>query len=1080
MRRFIVLMILAVLALPAIGYAGIHGILKGKVTDADGPVIGATVMLEGTTIGNRTNAKGEFTIVNIVAGDYTVKVSFVGKEDYRVKVRITAEQTEFINVRLKDKGVTTKTVEVVAQKEKMVDNSAIGTKNVVKAEDLTNIAREGFAGVVDMAAGVTNEGDGFGFRGSRSSDSQVKFNGIDMSNQFTGGMGNAGTYYAPIISTIATEEVQILKGSFSAEHGEALGGIINTVPKLGRSETYDGIVRYRTDASALWGSQDKGVKVIKEGTSYKPIEAGPGLALQGKNEHLVEFSIGGPIPFLSKSTFNISSNYLYEQYRSNGYERYDPDGNNLGQMPDNGLWRKNITPVMSFQVLDNMKLVVGGMYGMTNWESSSWAWLYNEDEGTPYLLNGKVDPKGIPTPNGIPERVAKQNVGTQYLANVYARINHTLTNSSFYEFTVSSNISNELNARRKGWDDPNYFTGFDVYYPEDKYVFDGNSLVLAPKDPVTGRVASDKILDIYQPLTEIRYSADGYIRKDFNAINPLTGYYEGSPNATGTDNAFGQPYFRSHGAGGGVEFRENSYIQIDGNYTNVFKTGEFDHNSKAGFEVRLFEQARHYNGAPYDGNPWYDVYTNKWGGNIYIDDSETDFNAYDFTSKPVNPKKIAAYVQDQITYKGIVVSAGLRMDVFVPDSKYRTALALESVFIPINRVDEDSLFQDADIKYQLSPRINILYPITESSNISIAYGLFFKTPLLSNIYDNFYASSVRSGNILGNPNMDAEKSSQYEVSYRNQLTEDFAFTLTSYFKDTYNQLGTVYYAILPNPISLYDVTEYSNSRGIEVELRKAYSDNFAFNVNYVLAYSDGTSSGAFSNASVETDYFTEYPKFPLATYSLDNDIRHEVKANVTFYWGNNDGPSIGGIQLLENTNVSFTGGFSSGAPYTRLNLNQAPISEINSQRGPSQWSIDSRISKSFNLRDWFGESMKRSRIEVFADIRNLLNTTRPVSFYATTNDPLDDGITLNRQIGSFIATPYYKEASYANPASYVSDQYDSYGERLYNEKADFDKNGIVTQAERLQSYINYAELVLKSKGTFRAPLRIFMGVNISF
>jgi hypothetical protein len=66
----------------------------------------------------------------------------------------------------------------------------------------------------------------------------------------------------------------------------------------------------------------------------------------------------------------------------------------------------------------------------------------------------------------IPERVAKQNVVNVQLSNIYARINHTLTESSYYQLTVSQNIQNEAASRRKKREDPGYFSGFDQYEPE--------------------------------------------------------------------------------------------------------------------------------------------------------------------------------------------------------------------------------------------------------------------------------------------------------------------------------------------------------------------------------------------------------------------------------------------------------------------------------------------------------------------------------------------------------------------------------------------------------------------------------------
>jgi hypothetical protein len=47
----------------------------------------------------------------------------------------------------------------------------------------------------------------------------------------------------------------------------------------------------------------------------------------------------------------------------------------------------------------------------------------------------------------------------------------------------------------------------------------------------------------------------------------------------------------------------------------------------------------------------------------------------------------------------------------------------------------------------MSPRINITYPITERSNISISYGLYFKKPENHLLYDAFNTDVLR-GNAI--------------------------------------------------------------------------------------------------------------------------------------------------------------------------------------------------------------------------------------------------------------------------------------------------------------------------------------------
>jgi len=144
--------------------------------------------------------------------------------------------------------------------------------------------------------------------------------------------------------------------------------------------------------------------------------------------------------------------------------------------------------------------------------------------------------------------------------------------------------------------------------------------------------------------------------------------------------------------------------------------------------------------------------------------------------------------------------------------------------------------------------------------------------------------------------------------------------------------------------------------------------------------------------------------------------------------------------------------------------------------------MNAKIQKSFALKDWFGEQMgNRSRIDFYVDISNVFNRRGAIEPYVTTGDPLDDYHMNLRPVGMFNHIPWYKEASAANPASYSVDQYDWYGNRLYNEACDFDKNGIVTQQEKYQAYKNYYENTsIQYRNNYQIPIRVSAGFAISF
>jgi outer membrane receptor protein involved in Fe transport len=1075
MRKHLILIILGFMLLPLCLEAGIYGTLKGKVVDGDGnPVQGASIRIEGTTKGAYSKNDGKFTITGINSGEYSVKITFVGKKTTFVKkVLISADKTNSLgSLELQEEGDDggPRTKEVVKYADRiMVDNGQMGTDQTQTRAEMESTVGSSIAATVALSAGVLNSGTGFSIRGARSGETQIRVDGLDVGNQFTGGAGVFGTSNMPMVSQYGTQEVQVLSGTFSAEYGEALGGVVNTIVRTGSIDRYEGTMVYGSNLTALNGSSDSHIDLRYEGQQWVPYEVGDGYKRLGPDRNEFDFNIGGPLPGLKNSTFFISSNFKNDA-ASGGYDIYDPDGNSLTQMPDYLLQKKNITGRLKFNVSDEIKLIVGGQWGMTNYAASSWGWLYADTEGK--VLNGNMNPSdeaiaNAPS-NGVSTRVAQQNVYETVIGSMMARITHQLSDESFYELTVSNNINNDEISKRKNYDDPSFFTGYDMWYPQDEWEINSSETGL---DKVEG-FYGDRIIDEYTVISRNIIVDDGHFTRASSSINPLTGYIEGQADASPTSNPYGlYNMFNTYGNTRSFSFRNGNYFQVDGNYTLNTKTGDYDHNFKTGFEVRMFTMKRHSNSLPWDGNPFFDVATDEWGGNFYTDDPD----ARVATSKGFNPIKISAFVQDQITYKQIIISPGLRFDMFMPESQYRTG----TDFVPVGGTVG---FDEATTKFQVSPRINVAYPITERSNISIAYGLYFQTPGLQYLYDNFNAEQIRGGVVLGNPEMKPQRTNQYEVSFNQEISDLFAFHITTYYRDIYNQLGVVTIETRPDPYDLRQTVEFGTSRGIELRLRKRLSpdDNIGFSLNYTYSSTRGTASGP-GGLDLGYDPYSEKKMFPLNEYTLSNDIPHRINFILNFAWFKDQGPSIAGVKPLENFQLGFTTVFSSGSPYTSYTLDAEQKSDINGARQPSIWNTNLRISKMFELSDWFGEGMGRSSLTVFMDIYNLLNLTYAVALNSRTADPIDNGVTFYRQKGDITGpNPWYKDGDFLNGASYRSDQYDNFGTRLYSSQADTDGNNKVTDDERYQAYFDYVETAINFRGNFKAPRSVYWGIKLEF
>lgn len=1071
MKKLLIISLIIGLLLPAMMHAGTKGTVTGRVVDTDGKgVPGASVKVVGTTQGTIVrNKDGNFTIVGIDAGTRQIQASFVGFDPVTKEVFVKADGLVEIEFVLGEGSVMTD--EIIVTGKKLVDAQKQGSLESYGETEIMAQGSNSIIGVINMSAGVS-AGTGISIRGSRTNETRVLIDGVDVTNKFTGSFGSVGSGFYPMISKYATEEVQMLKGGFSAEYGDVIGGIVNTSMKTGNSERYEGFLHYSSDLPALYGSRETAVEVVREGNDLKAIEAGEGLSINGSNRHQSEFGFGGPIPLLNNSTFYLTGNYNFWKHRSASFKHIDPLGNDWGKLDNNRSWVKNVEGRFKFNINQDINITLGGKYGLSSHELAGSGSLYMNDEGWVYDRVGdefilQTDADGNPLTNGVEERLARINVLDNFVTMVMARIYHQLSPTSYYEFTVTNHTNLEENGRRIEVSEPGFFTGFEKYSPLDELKIQNDKLV-------PGR---DRQVDYYSELIGNIVSEDGVAISGMPLRNPITGYYEGQSNATSTSNPWGlKNFFVEHG-GGSFEFRQNNEWRVLGHFVKNWKFKEFRHFFKTGFETQLYELHRHYNGSPYTGNPFFDVYTDsKWGGNLYVNLEDASPERIDKINSPFKPYQFAYFIEDQVTYKGIIFTGGIRFDYFNSNSETREN------YDEWIAVTDDEGFVDTDAKFNISPRLNVAYPITDLSNIRLSYGILFQTPQFQYLYDNFNRDDIRASPLIGNPDINPQKSAQYEVSYENAFTEGMMFGATVFYKDITNQLGVTYAPAVPDPFYFYEISEYGNVRGVELNLRKSinWNDPLGFDINYTFASNKTTSSGPTSNYGVTVDPYSDNITFPLAVYTAGGDITHTVKMNLFFSWADNRGPAIGGIKPLENTIINFSGFYRSGAPYTKTDVNGNPLSERNALRFPSYNVFSLRLTKSFMMKDIFGESAGNSIFEFYIDVSNLFNRTAVTSFYTSTGDPLDNGIFLNRKVGDFSSENWYDTREYENIESWRVNQYDNYGKRLYNEVADIDQDGVVTQAERYQKYIEYVDFALDTKGNFQYPRTVYFGFAFRF
>ena len=224
-------------------FYGTTGKIAGVVRDDKGELlIGARVEIEGTQFRTGTDENGQYAILNVPVGTYSVKCSYVGYETQIQKdVKVSADITTNLDITMSTVGgVTTDTLQIIA-KRKTIDN---GSGKIIGSEFIENTGIRGIENIVAKTSGVVQDekGKDINIRGGRTGETQVIIDGVVTNNPLDRGS-------TANVSNGALQELSVLTGGFSAEYGNVLSGVINVTTKSAQTN-YTGSVELVSDVIA--------------------------------------------------------------------------------------------------------------------------------------------------------------------------------------------------------------------------------------------------------------------------------------------------------------------------------------------------------------------------------------------------------------------------------------------------------------------------------------------------------------------------------------------------------------------------------------------------------------------------------------------------------------------------------------------------------------------------------------------------------------------------------------------------------------------------------------------------------------
>ena len=302
------------------------GGLQGTVKDPSGAVVSkASVVLTGNSLGGEkrleTDSSGYYRFANLPPGVYTVIVKASGFSELK-RGGITVEVGHLPTLDLTLAVGTAGTVVEVSGEAPVIDVTT-NTNQTNLTQDVINDIPHGysFQSVIQFSpmarneplmggtAGMTgNSGGslpgsngnglsvGFSVGGGSDSENQYLVEGQDTEN-ISGGASAANVPFQFI------QEVQVKSSGIEAEHGGALGGVVNVVMKKGQN-AYHGSFFGTYEGDSLNGSQNATLRYDPLGAPSGATASGPGFddgsqTYQPKRDHYriaqTGFTVGGPI-----------------------------------------------------------------------------------------------------------------------------------------------------------------------------------------------------------------------------------------------------------------------------------------------------------------------------------------------------------------------------------------------------------------------------------------------------------------------------------------------------------------------------------------------------------------------------------------------------------------------------------------------------------------------------------------------------------------------------------------------------------------------------------------------------------------
>ncbi|RPI74437.1 MAG: TonB-dependent receptor [Ignavibacteriales bacterium] len=920
-------------------FAGVTGKIQGRISDKNTgeSLIGVNILVVGTNLGSATDINGEYFILQVPPGEYTVRVSMIGYQEVIVQnVVVRVDLTTRLDIEIEEKTLELDDEVVVVAQRPIIQKDITSSTHFVGIAELERLpitdSREGvflqtgvFFDPIPVVGGLGSAGRGeqrYSVRGGNQDEIIWYVDGARTSS-LVGGRADWGGSFTNI-NLNAIEEVQVMTGGFNAEYGEAQSGIISVVTKEGK-DLYHGSLEYifgvpgqhhfgnylydpNTQKEFLDNTLPDGTLDPEWWTPYRQSQIYDYTEIP---DHTIYASLGGPLFSIDGEAIKF---FTSSQYKRQAYVYPHPrDSRNS----------ENVFLNLSYRA-GSSKLRLSG--------------TYNHDAHSTLQENGDFTSQ------------AKYYRGWGSLLDIYnyqgnLSLSQVVNTELFYELRL---------------------TGYYVYFKE------------GPGDFT--QLGSSPTRDLFGFQKYENYPDEPFDKYTFINMNEVL---TGDISLTGSMN---WQFDKSNFLKTGFEFRYNTYDErksyrfpsqtLDERYWLNRGLNETYHPIQLSFYIQdkmEFESMILNIGLRYDYfNPNRDWFEQTNLFNLAIDPN------YEASKDPDN---------DQVDSNGDI-KYSFQNVLDKPRSPAKSYHMISPRFGVSFPITENSLLHFNYGHFYQMPLLDQMFEFGYFRPVNLVEQIIAEDILAA--LEGREPNHIRSND--GDPErvvaytvepLQPQKTIMFEVGIKHNFEEIAVLDVTAFYKDVFDQteerIGLFDRAVkgfdpFNNQISpnqsyaTFLPGDYGDSRGFEISLRTLFSRNINLDLNYSFSRS---TQGRASPQQVFIDGNGN------VTYQWDADVNkripteksfsrpHILRANLYLSYPEEWTNSFLDI-IMEGATLSILFRYISGQAFTYLSPEDPPDT-YNNQRFPATQNVDLRFDKAINLLD-------SHQITLFLQVTNLLNT----------------------------------------------------------------------------------------------------------